>query len=131
MFSRSFLFYILFSLLTNPITAQTGDVLPRRADTGISMSAPSEGRAWAEIISIRPGSAGEKLGLKKGDRIIELNGEKLTSQSAYAKAIQTLKGGTSMDVKWIRAHKTYQGSAMTEAALAESFSGVDVVQSSV
>jgi len=56
-------------------------------------------------VAIIPGSAAEKAGLKEGDIILELEGEKITLQNSLAKIIQKYNPGDKVVLKILRDEK--------------------------
>ncbi len=52
--------------------------------------------------AINPGSAAEKAGLQEGDIILELNGEKITTDNSLATIIQKYKPGDTITLKILR-----------------------------
>ncbi|MGC9031518.1 MAG: S1C family serine protease [Minisyncoccia bacterium] len=55
-----------------------------------------------------PGSPAEKAGLKEGDIILELNGEKITSQNSLSKIITKYSPGDNVTLKVLRDKKTFE-----------------------
>ncbi|MBC7073969.1 PDZ domain-containing protein, partial [Candidatus Parcubacteria bacterium] len=60
--------------------------------------------------AIFPGSSAEKAGLKEGDIILELNGEKITSENPLAKILMKYKPGDKVVLKVLRGkmEKTFE-----------------------
>jgi serine protease Do len=65
---------------------------------GIGMSPKNPHSAPAELVSVRPDSPAGKAGLKKGDRIVELNGKPIKTQTALRFALGTAYGGDEVRV---------------------------------
>jgi len=55
-----------------------------------------------EDLAVTPGSAAEKAGVKEGDVILELNGEKITAEQSLAKLISKYNPGDSVTLKILR-----------------------------
>jgi len=58
--------------------------------------------------AIWPGSAAEKAGLKKGDIILEFNGDKITSNNSLAKIIMRYNPGDRVALKILRKNKEFR-----------------------
>ncbi|MBI2052689.1 MAG: trypsin-like peptidase domain-containing protein [Candidatus Ryanbacteria bacterium] len=69
----------------------------RKLPTGEGALIVSEGGS-----GVTPGSPAEKAGLKNGDIIIELGGEKITRQNTLAEIIQKHNVGDTVSLKYIR-----------------------------
>lgn len=67
------------------------------------------------ISQVEPGSAADKAGLKPGDVITELNGQKLADPNSFRNAIASSTPGTSVTLNYIRDGKEQQ----TKATLQE------------
>ncbi len=52
--------------------------------------------------AVSPGSAAEKAGLKEGDIVLEINGEKITTENALSKIIMKYNPGDKVTLKILR-----------------------------
>ena len=55
--------------------------------------------------AVVPGSAADKAGIKEGDIILKLNGEKITSKNSLAKIIQNYSPGDKITLDILRGDK--------------------------
>lgn len=78
-------------------------------DYGVLLQSGKDGPA------VVPGSPAEKAGLKEGDLILELNGEKITPDSTLSTLILKYKVGDEVTIKFFRSGKEME----TKAKLAE------------
>lgn len=69
---------------------------------GIGMSPKNPHSAPADLVSVRPDSPAGKAGLKKGDRIVEVNGKPIKTQTALRFALGTAYGGDEVRVVAMR-----------------------------
>lgn len=65
---------------------------------GIGMQPQNSHVAPAELAVVRPGSPAGKAGLKKGDRITEVNGKPIANQNDLRFALGTLYGGDTVRI---------------------------------
>lgn len=63
---------------------------------GVNMAQKNSHSAPAELAAVRPDSPAGQAGLKKGDRIVELNGKPIKTQSDLRFALGTAYGGDSV-----------------------------------
>jgi serine protease Do len=69
---------------------------------GIGMSPKNPHSTPADLASVRPDSPAGQAGLKKGDRIVELNGKPIKTQTALRFALGTAYGGDEVRVVAMR-----------------------------
>ncbi len=69
---------------------------------GIGMSAKNPHSSPAELAAVRPDSPAGQAGLKKGDRIVELNGKPIKTQTDLRFALGTAYGGDDARVVAMR-----------------------------
>ena len=65
---------------------------------GVALQQKNAHSAPAELAVVRPDSPAGKAGFKKGDRIVEINGKKVRSQTDMRFALGTAYGGDSVQV---------------------------------
>ena len=73
-----------------------------RAMLGVT---PDEDDKGARIISVSPGSAAEKSGLKKGDIITKIDNQKIKEADDVSKIIRAHKPGDKVDISYLREGK--------------------------
>jgi S1-C subfamily serine protease len=69
---------------------------------GIGMAPKNPHSTPADLVSVRPDSPAGQAGLKKGDRIVELNGKPIKTQTALRFALGTAYGGDEVRVTAMR-----------------------------
>jgi serine protease Do len=79
-----------------------------RAMLGVNTDYMEKG---ARIVSVNPGSAADKAGLKKGDIITKINNDKIDESNDITKVIRSHKPGTKVDVTYLRDDKEQKAAA--------------------
>lgn len=75
---------------------------------GISMAAGNAHGAPAELVAVPPNTPAGKAGLRKGDRIVEINGQPIDTQTDLRFALGPLYGGEDVRVKAMRGAETLE-----------------------
>ena len=119
---------LLAALVLSPEMARSGRTeLRRRADWGFRLVAARDSSAF-EVTMLREGSPAEKAGLRSGDRVVAINGHKI---SAVTSPLRGYRGGDTLRFEVERQGKT-GGIVFTAAALPEeSLPGLEVTYGSV
>lgn len=104
----------------HPSMAPMAPIAPNKAMLGVSTQKGEEG---AEIINITEGSAAEKVGLKEGDVITEVDHKKIASPDELSKALKDKEPGNKVTIAYLRDRKQYTAVAeLTAWKAPESFS---------
>lgn len=74
-----------------------------QAFLGVSTEKKDEGAAVKEVVK---GSAAAKAGLKEGDIITEINGEKITDEASLSAAVRRYQPDETIDVSYLRQNKS-------------------------
>lgn len=112
-------------------SAAAQDPLRRKGDLGIAIRSPSPSKPGAEIVRVRPGSAGEKAGLAAGDRILAVDGRPLTDEATLSRVYERLRAGDRVRLTIGRAGNAIDRTITVPALPQEKIDGLDVVYGSV
>jgi pimeloyl-ACP methyl ester carboxylesterase len=93
---------------------------------GISLVPPAQSGEAAIIDQVMPGHSGEKLGLRKGDVIVELGGRPLQNRGGVLAYTSTLTAGAPVDVKVKRGGKIVRLRGKSVPRPLESYRGAKV-----
>ena len=93
--SRAVLLALFLAALAGDAAAQA---LPRRADSGAAVASPADGKG-GRIVRFREGSVLEKVGLKVGDEIVELDGHALPDAAAFERWRRLKAGRVQLAVR--------------------------------
>ena len=85
---------------------------------GIGMPTKNPHSSKAELAAVRPDSPAGQAGLKKGDRIVELNGKPIHNQSDLRFALGTAYGGDTVSVVAMRGDERLEKSVKLVGELA-------------
>jgi pimeloyl-ACP methyl ester carboxylesterase len=116
------LFCVVACSACEPSLAQA---LPRRADTGTSIVPPSPGKP-ATIARFREGSALAAAGLRVGDAILALDGEKYEDANDWQARLRRLRGGETLGVRAQRGNEVISVAVTLPAMRPETIPGVTV-----
>ena len=112
-------------------SAAAQDPLRRKGDLGITVRSPSPSKPGAEIVRVRPESAGENAGLAAGDRILAVDGRPLTDEATFSRVYEKLRAGDRVRLTVGRAGKQIDRTVTVPALPQEKIEGLDVVYGSV
>lgn len=105
--------------------------LPRRAYLGAAIRPPIGDQAGATIMAVREGTAAEKAGLERGDRILRIDGELLSSPWRYFELYQALDGDQTVRFDVLRDGKVREIVIDLPTLPEEQIEGLDVAYDSV
>ncbi len=87
---------------------------------GITMSEdPDQDTDGVTLTSVLPGLPAEKAGLKAGDRVIEMDGQKIQGQGDLRSVIRSKKAGEDLKIKVVREGEEKEITVQLEAFSAE------------
>jgi pimeloyl-ACP methyl ester carboxylesterase len=111
-----------------PLAGRTAPApdLARRADWQVRIAPPDDGRRWAEVRSVEPGSAAERAGLSPGDRIVAVNGVSTDTVSRFDDARQASRGGAALRLTVVRGGDTRTIELTPRPAARESDPALDI-----
>ena len=127
--------FLLFSFLLAPFTATIGQELERRSFLGISMENVTADvqrimqlpdTSGALINRVVPRSTAEAAGFKKGDVLLSINNERITSPQQAVAIVGAQKGQATFSYKLIRDKKTISGQAAFKTYPKEEYPDLDV-----
>jgi serine protease Do len=100
-----------------------------RAYLGVSISDISDelssfyGKKFGALVtSVEKGTPAEKMGLKRGDLIIAVNGKEVASSSALRNLIGTMTPGTEVKITFLRNKTVYEKSVKLQSSTDKSSS---------
>ncbi len=92
-----------------PGEARSPDDTPSRSEMrvrfGVIPDVVGDDQPGMAVQSVLPGGPADRAGMQDGDRIIEINGEKIPDMYGYLRVLQDSKPGDVMDVVVLRAGK--------------------------
>lgn len=92
---RSLLALLLSASLLGTASFATDD-LPRRGLMGVAVGVTDDSRGVA-VVRVFPDTSAEKAGLEVGDRIVEIEGQRIDSPIEFSKFVGKHKSGAVMD----------------------------------
>jgi pimeloyl-ACP methyl ester carboxylesterase len=113
------------------LNAIAQDPLRRKGDLGLRVRPPAPSKPGAEIVRIRPGSAGEIAGLAVEDRILAVDGRSLTDEATFSRVYERLRGGDRVRLTVRRAAEQFDRTVTVPTLPKEKIEGLDVVYGSV
>jgi membrane-associated protease RseP (regulator of RpoE activity) len=114
------------------VSAGAQDPLRRKGDLGITVRAPAaSAKPGAEIARVRPGAAGERSGLAAGDRILAVDGRKLTDEATLSRVYERLRAGDRVRLTVARAAGEFDRTITVPALPLERIEGLEIVYGSV
>lgn len=114
------------------VSAGAQDPLRRKGDLGITVRSPgAPTKPGAEIARVRPGGAGEKSGLAVGDRILAVDGRKLTDEATLSRVYERLRSGDRVRLTVARSAEEFDRTVTVPALPLERIEGLEVVYGSV
>ncbi|HWM85849.1 MAG TPA: alpha/beta hydrolase [Kofleriaceae bacterium] len=121
---------ILAGLFASPASAQKPGGLARRADWQARVSEPGSG-PWAEVVSVEPGSAAARAGLRAGDRITRMDGVRVDSPSRFGDARRASRAGVPVRLSVTRGRRSLPITFAPRAVPLESEPGLEIVYDAV
>ena len=126
------LYMLTFLAFFNPgLFAQQNSELPRRAYLGFSLRMAEPAGTGAEVGSVEALPLANRLGIKSGDHILEINGTPLDNRRTLNRVLHSLHGADKVRFKVIRAGKELETTALLEPLPSEKLPGVQVIHDSV
>jgi alpha-beta hydrolase superfamily lysophospholipase len=104
---RELLGGLLLAVAFGPVWGQTGD-LPRHGAIGLVVAAADPTKSEdpstnpPTVRTVLPGSAGEQAGVEAGDVLVELDGEPVSSSTAFARAVGRRLAGDRVTIRLLR-----------------------------
>jgi S1-C subfamily serine protease len=86
-----------------------------RGRIGVDVRSPKGGRAGAEIASVDPASPAALAGLAKGDVVVAVDGQTITSPAQLHTILNMLPAGTEIDLRFRRGEEARQARLRIEA----------------
>jgi len=95
---------------------ETDDVLRRRAEWHARI-APIGSDSGARVYRVDVGSLAERAGLRKGDRLVGLNGRRVETADAFWPSFWALRGGDTVRARIVRDRRAAAGADTLEVRL--------------
>jgi dienelactone hydrolase len=107
---------------------ERGAPLPRKGFLGVQAAPDSAGVKVARAV---PGGSAEKLGLREGDVILSLNGERIADPAKLVAIARTMTAGTNLEVRYSREGKEATASGKMAERPKVSEPNLDVIYDQV